>query len=646
VQHISATIAHINWLDDPEVFRVNQLPATSDHMLYANEEERKENKSSLVQSLNGEWWFHYSKNVKERPVSFYEETYQRDHFDRIPVPAHIEMCGYDQIHYINISYPWEGHEYRRPAYTIRPHATDATESTPYYDPDYQAEGMFSQSEYNPVGSYITTFTLQEGLRGHDVQISFEGVEQAMYVWCNGHFVGYAEDSFTPSMFDLTPYLKEDNVLAVEVHKRSTAAFLEGQDFFRFFGIFRDVLLLAKPKNHVHDLYLKPRVLDDYRTGSFSAEIHFERVTVDSSVLYEVVDPHGLLLYQEKKTIQNEDVVGTIHLPDVLLWSNQNPQLYTLKITSYEGDLVSMYTEYRFGFRRIEIKEGMILFNGQRHMICGTNRHEWHPHKGRAISEEDTIKDLEIITRNHINSVRTSHYPNQLSFYRLCDEAGIYVMAETNLETHGSWMMMGQIHPSYNVPGAIPQWREAVLDRAKTNYYTFRNHTSVLFWSLGNESYAEENLRLMYEFFKQADVDRLVHYEGNFWNPDFEGTTSDVKSTMYASPEKVADYLTQHGKKPYILCEYMHDMGNSMGGLHSYMRLLDQFPNFHGGYIWDFKDQALYVYDEITGQEVLRYGGDFDDRPADYEFSGNGIVFADGQEKPAMQEVRYFYGQYQ
>jgi beta-galactosidase len=228
---------------------------------------------------------------------------------------------------------------------------------------------------------------------------------------------------------------------------------------------------------------------------------------------------------------------------------------------------------------------------------------------------------------------------------MCDEAGIHLMAETNLESHGTWQKMGAVEPSYNVPGALPQWRKVVLDRAKTNFETFKNHPSILFWSLGNESYAEENIRLMNEFFKTHDPSRLVHYEGNVQNPAFEETISDMKSRMYATPAEIRDYLENEGQKPFILCEYMHDMGNSLGGMRAYMELLDEYPAYQGGYIWDFKDQALLRKDEVTGQLVMRYGGDFDDRPSDYEFSGDGLLFADGQPKPALQEVRYYYGKY-
>ncbi len=280
------------------------------------------------------------------------------------------------------------------------------------------------------------------------------------------------------------------------------------------------------------------------------------------------------------------------------------------------------------------------------IINGVNRHEWNPSRGRSVTLEDMQQDIAICQKNNINWVRTSHYPNQMPWYRLCDEAGIYLMAEANLETHGTWQKMGAFEPSYNVPGSDAYWEKNTLARAVNVYETFKNHVSILFWSLGNESYVGDVLEKMNAYFKAKDPDRLVHYEGVYVEREqYEDTVSDVESRMYASPDEVRAYLENNPKKPYLLCEYMHDMGNSMGGLDSYMALLDEFPNYHGGYIWDFIDQAIYVYDEYTKRNVLRYGGDFDDKPSDYEFSGNGIVFADRTEKPAMQEVSYFYGKY-
>ncbi len=251
--------------------------------------------------------------------------------------------------------------------------------------------------------------------------------------------------------------------------------------------------------------------------------------------------------------------------------------------------------------------------------------------------------MDCLLRNNINAVRTCHYPNQKLWYELCDQNGIYMMAETNLESHGSWQKLGATEPSWNVPGNVAEWEAAVLDRAKTNFECFKNHPSVLFWSLGNESYAGNGIAKMNDFFKETDDLRLTHYEGVVQNRIYEDCISDVESRMYASPTDIAQYLSNHPKKPFLLCEYMHDMGNSLGGMGSYIELLERFPMYQGGFIWDFIDQALWVEDEITGQKVLRYGGDFEDRPSDYEFSGNSLLFADRTEKPAMQEVRYYYG---
>ncbi len=326
------------------------------------------------------------------------------------------------------------------------------------------------------------------------------------------------------------------------------------------------------------------------------------------------------------------------------WSNTDPYLYELLIeVQNEKDETVEVVPYPIGFRKIELKDGKMLLNGKRLIINGVNRHEWNARSGRCITEADEKWDIECIRRNHINAVRTCHYPDHISWYYRCDQAGIYLMAETNLETHGSWQKMGATEPSWNVPGNIECWRACTLDRAVSNFETFKNHTSVLFWSLGNESYAGNVLREMNQYYKEKDPDRLVHYEGVCHNRSYEDVISDMESQMYTSPENVKEYLENNPKKSFLLCEYMHDMGNSLGGMESYIRLLDQYDNYQGGFIWDYMDQALWVKDEVTGREVLRYGGDFDDRPSDYEFSGNGILFADRTEKPAMQEVRHYYG---
>ncbi|MBR5565069.1 MAG: beta-galactosidase [Roseburia sp.] len=630
--------ADIKWLDNPEVFRMNQLEAHSDHNYYVRYEDLLENENHLTQSLNGMWKFCFSKNAKVRPVDFYKQDCKVDTWDEIMVPGHIELAGYDKIRYINTMYPWEGHDYRRGAYSLASAGDGA--------------GMFSEADYNPVGSYVKTFDLDENLLGKRISICFEGVEQAMYVWLNGEFIGYAEDSFTPSEFDLTPYIKETgNVLAVEVHKMSSAAFLEDQDFFRFFGIFRNVLLKAKPDVHVEDLWLQPILNADNKSGKFIADIKISSLWNEKfNVNVILKDEDGKVVLEKSAEIkcQDEKVIAKVEadIEEVTVWDNYVPYLYSayVEVISEDGELLEV-VPYEVGFRRIEIIDKVIYLNGKRLLILGVNRHEWNPKTGRCIGMEEMQSDMECILKNNINAVRTCHYPDQIPWYYMCDKNGIYLMSETNLESHGSFQKLGAIEPSCNVPGSIPQWREAVVDRARTNFETFKNHTSILFWSLGNESYAGDDIEAMNVYFKERNDGRLVHYEGSFYNRAYEDTISDVESRMYAKPYEIEEYLSNNPKKPHILCEFMHDMGNSIGGLGTYMNLIDKYEMYQGGFIWDFIDQAIYVEDKITGKQVLRYGGDFDDRPSDYEFAANGIVFADRKEKPAMQEVRYYYGLY-
>lgn len=689
--------ADIRWLDDPRVFRVGQIPAHSDHTYYADKESLAAANSTLRQCLDGEWQFCFSVNAGSRPVDFYREDYDRRAWDSIPVPMHIEMAGYDKIHYINVMYPWEGKMFRRPACTIEgtwPEEGNAPDGgAESAGASWVGDGSFSQASYNPVGSYVKIFDLEPSLRGRQVRICFEGAEQALYLWLNGHFIGYAEDSFTPSEFDLTPYIREQgNVLAVEVHKRSTASYLEDQDFFRFFGIFRSVYLYAQPVLHVEDMWAKPRLLQDNATGSLELDLQLTawgeaaaafsgenasalwvgkdmggknadasptEAAFDSAV--ETLGETMSCPYQVQITLQDKagkqcwsmqvPAARSIHVEPqqiggVTPWDNHNPCLYRLLITllTPEGEILEL-VPYDIGFRRIEIVDKVICLNGKRLIFTGVNRHEWSATGGRVITMQDMEQDICIFEENNINAVRTCHYTDRIPWYYLCDSHGIYMISETNLETHGSWAKSVGFEPSWNIPGSFPEWREVVLDRVRTHFETFKNHPAILMWSLGNESYAGENLAAMNALFKEKDPERLVHYEGAVHRREYEDRISDVESQMYAWPEGIAEYLSNNPKKPFILCEYMHDMGNSMGGMKTYMDLLDRFEMYQGGFIWDYMDQAIEVEDPVTGKKVLRYGGDFDDRPSDYEFSGDGILFADRTPKPAIQEVRYYYGKY-
>ena len=632
--------ANIKWLDNPEIFRVNQLDAHSDHSYYVDYADMKKKDNPLSQSLNGQWAFAFSKNAASRPCDFYKEGFDDSGFDKIMVPGHIELAGYDKIRYINTMYPWEGKEYHRGAYSLESRGAEA--------------GMFSEANYNPVGSYLKHFDLKPTMIGKRIRICFEGVEEAMYLWLNGQFVGYAEDSFTPSEFNLTPYIREkDNVLAVQVHKMSTAAFLEDQDFFRFFGIFRNVTLKAVPDVHMEDVWFQPELNYDNKRGSVTVRMKVSAtMQVAVNALFVLRDREGNVVVENSTKLHgsNGNLTGEIYTETGVIiksWDNHHPYLYhaTVELKNAENGNLLEIIPYDIGFRRVEIIDKVIYLNGKRLVITGVNRHEWSPKTGRCIGLEEMHSDIACMLKNNINAVRTCHYPDQIPWYYLCDEAGIYVMAECNLESHGTFQKLGAVEPSCNVPGSIPQWKEAVMDRARTSFETFKNHTSILFWSLGNESYAGDDIEAMNVYFKNKKDGRLVHYESAYYNRAYEDTISDIESRMYPKPQDVAAYLSDKPKKPYILCEFMHDMGNSMGGLGDYMKLIDEFDLYQGGFIWDFIDQAILVKDPVTGKEVLRYGGDFEDRPADYEFSANGILFADRKEKPAMQEVRYYYGLY-
>lgn len=542
---MKGTQADLNWLADPKVFAVNRLNAYSDHSYYLDIDKALNGDAmELKQSLNGRWYFNYAKNPNERFVDFYKEDIDCHYFDMIDVPGHIQMQGYDQMQYINTLYPWDGHEKLRP-----PHIS---------------------SDDNPVGSYVCYFEVNEALKNKTTRLVFDGVETAYYVWLNGEFIGYSEDSFTPSSFDVTYALKDgENKLAVEVYKRSSASWLEDQDFWRFSGIFRDVSLYAIEDIHINDLFVKTTLKNNYKDVQVSVNLDViaKKEGYLNTALY---DQNNNIIYQAKQLPLTNFSFG---LTNVNLWSSENPYLYKLLLTVYDHDdnLVEVIPQ-KIGFREFKMDQGIMKLNGQRIVFRGVNRHEFAADKGRAITKEDMLYDIKFMKMHNINAVRTSHYPNQSLWYDLCDEYGIYLIDEANLESHGSWQKLGACEPSWNIPGNLPQWHDVVVDRANTMLQRDKNHPSILIWSCGNESYAGTNIVAMANHFRENDPTRLVHYEGCVWNRDYCEAT-DMESRMYAKAKEIETYLQGNPAKPYISCEYMHAMGNSLGGMKHYTDLI-------------------------------------------------------------------------
>ena len=598
----------IDWLEDPEIFAINRVQAHSDHQFYGPDN------SSLSQNLNGVWKFSYANCPDERIKEFYTQDYDCSMFLDIQVPGHIQTQGYDKCQYVNTMYPWDGQEELRPP-------------------------KISKTN-NPVGSYIRTFEVDKKLCGKRTFISFQGVATAFYVWLNGEFIGYSEDSFTPAEFEVTQYLQEgENKLAVEVYKYSSASWLEDQDFWRFSGIFRDVYLYGIPEVHIEDMFLKATLSEDYKVGKIDWNL---RLTKNSSAKIEAIikDTSGATVYQEEQSGQ-EELSWCSQIEDVHAWSAEAPYLYdvTLLVYNHEGGMVEIVTE-KIGFRRFEMKNNLMLLNGKRIVFRGVNRHEFNVRNGRTISEEDMLWDIQFMKRHNINAVRTSHYPNNTLWYRLCDQYGVYLIDEANLESHGSWQKLGKCDPTWNVPGSYKEWEACTVDRARSMFERDKNHASILIWSCGNESYVGTNILKMSDFFREHDDSRLVHYEGVFWNREFD-RISDMESRMYAKPQEIEEYLKSEPKKPYISCEYMHAMGNSCGGMHLYTDLEERYEAYQGGFIWDYMDQSMLRVND-RGEEVFAYGGDYEDRATDYEFCGNGIVFADRKVTPKAQEVKGLY----
>ena len=612
----------INIVKNPEIFEQNRLAAHSDHVCYKNIKEKILGKSSYRMNLNGLWKFAYAKNMALAIEGFEKADYDCSNWDEIRVPAHIQMEGYGVPIYTNTTYPWEADEFIEP-------------------------GEIPEI-FNPVASYVRYFELPEEMKDKKINISFQGVESGFAVWLNGHYVGYSENTFDPADFELTDYLVEgENKLAVRVWKWTSSSWCEDQDFYRFSGIFRDVFIYAVPKVHIEDLSVVPTLNDTFDEGTLAIDIKAHGKGKAKIKLLYAGNLSIERFDEEPQEVDGFDIelkdgvcTGQIKIDKPVLWSAEEPNLYVAQIEVYDekGCQTEFISQYA-GFRRFEMSDGLMKLNGKRIVFKGVNRHEFSSITGRVPNKEEVIKDVVTMKRNNINSIRTSHYPDDSLLYELCDIYGIYLIAENNLESHGTWeaYMKKYVDEDFIVPNDKKEWLPMMLDRVNSCYQRDKNHTSILIWSCGNESYGGKDLYEMSQLFRKLDPHRLVHYEGIFNDRRYEGT-SDMESQMYTPVSGIEKFLKEHKEKPFICCEYTHAMGNSCGAMHKYTELSDREPRYQGGFIWDYIDQSIYKKDRY-GKWFLTYGGDFGDRPTDGDFSGNGIAYG-GKRKPSpkMQEV--------
>ncbi|MBC8081300.1 MAG: DUF4981 domain-containing protein [Gorillibacterium sp.] len=617
------------WNNNPDIFELNREKAHATLIPFSSIREALKGDrpaSSFYQSLNGSWKFNLVDTAEERPVDFFKKDYNCAEWAEIPVPSHWQFHGYDYPQYTNLTYPWVGKE--------------------------DIKAPFAPTRYNPVGSYVRSFTVPANWQDKPVYISFQGVESAFYVWVNGDLVGYSEDTFTPAEFDITPYLVEgENKLAVEVYRWCDASWLEDQDFWRLSGIFRDVYLYATPEAHIYDFTVVTELDKHFQ----DAELKLSAVIVhDGSQTGQELTVEAMLYDANQHPVfgqpiqiavtihddQEHKVHASVKVEQPLKWSAEQPNLYTLVLSLIDktGDRLEALS-CKVGFRKFEIADGLMKINGERIRFNGVNRHEFGCDTGRAVRYEDMVRDVKLMKLYNINAVRTSHYPNHPLWYDLCDEYGLYVIDETNLETHGSWQY-GQQEELDTVPGSKPEWTANVLDRANSMLQRDKNHPSVIIWSLGNESFGGENFVKMHDFLREQDPTRIVHYEGTFHFRAFDHA-SDIESHMYTHVDKIIEYALDDPKKPFILCEYSHAMGNSCGNLYKYAEAFDKYPILQGGFIWDWLDQAIRTTSP-EGISYLAYGGDFGEFPNDGNFSGNGLLFADGIVTPKLVEVKGCY----
>ncbi|MCX7044675.1 MAG: DUF4981 domain-containing protein [Candidatus Sumerlaeota bacterium] len=619
--------------EDPQLFRRNKeaahctmmpFPDTASALKSALNDSPREARaaSPFHLSLNGEWKFHWVGKPADRPIGFEAPDYDDAAWDKLPVPSNWEMHGYGIPIYTNVKYPFPPDPPRIP------------------------------HDYNPVGSYRREFEVPAAWNGRQVFIHFGGVISHFYLWVNGQLVGLSQDSMTPAEFNLTPYLREGcNLLAVEVYRWCAGSYLEDQDFWRFSGIFRDVYLYSSSALQLRDFFVQCDFDEKYRDATLTVTAKLRNlvggVAENVHIGIDLFDAEGkgvhggsylggiavaAIASQEEITVETE----AYEVGNLRKWSAEDPYLYAVVLTLTDGaGNVLDAASCRFGFRKIEIKDARLLLNGAAIKIKGVNRHEHDPDLGRVISEELMIEDIRIMKRLNINTVRTSHYPNDVKWYDLCDRYGIYLIDEANIESHGMGYDMDK------TLGNKPEWEAAHVDRMTNMVERDKNHPSVIFWSMGNEAGSGCNFVAAAKAARSLDPTRPIHYERM-------NEVADVDSCMYPALATLIERGQEKSPKPFIMCEYAHSMGNAIGNLQEYWDAIEKYPRLIGGCIWDWVDQAIRKiapvepYEDDLLEWFWAYGGDFDDTPNDANFCFNGVVFADRDLPPKTWEVKKVY----
>ncbi len=599
------------WMD-PDITRVNTLAPRASFFAFESEALAKDgdkSQSNRFLSLEGLWNFHFVKNHNEAPKGFYAIGYDDTDWVQFPVPGLFELNGYGDIIYKNIGYAW---------------ATQFTPNPPYIE-----------EKNNYTGSYRREVEVPAEWKGQNIIMYVGSATSNLTLWVNGKEVGYSEDSKDAAEFDVTKYLKpgEKNLICMQVMRWCDGSYGEDQDFWRFTGIAREVYLYARAKSHVEDIHIGQGLSDDFKNGKLSVQL----TTVAAkgkTVKLTLADMNGKEVWHKTEKLASAEVSYNAEIPGIAAWTAETPNLYTLDVTLSDGNGVIESLRQRVGFRNIEIKNAQVLLNGQPILIKGANRHEMDPEGGYVISREQMLEDIRTMKKLNINAVRTSHYPCDPYFYDLCDEYGIYVCAEANFESHG--MGYDKTRLAQN-----PDFRKAIVERNICNVEIQKNHPSIIFWSMGNESGHGDNFKDAYHAIKALDNTRPVQYERAGLAKE-----TDVYCPMYYEYRDCENYSKSNANRPLIQCEYAHAMGNSMGGFMHYMELIRKYPKYQGGFIWDMVDQAVRGKSKVTGKQIWMYGGDSGRYPAsDHNFNCNGIVAPDRSFHPHAYEVQYGYQDY-